>query len=110
LKEDQEQLARENRMRLQVQKIPVTLKIPVWKWQTLQKMARELKVESLTFFEEPLSYGCCVCPLDGKKCEAEKKRYAMRNDNNSTAMFDCFGALMRWLLWEDGEDEGISER
>jgi hypothetical protein len=64
-----------------------------------------MKVESLRFFDSPLSYGCCICPLDGKKCEAEKKQYAMLNADNSVAMFDCYGALMRWLLWEEVEDE-----
>jgi hypothetical protein len=73
-------------------------------------MAREMKVESLTFFEGPLSFGCCICPLDGKKCETEKKRYAMWNADNSVAMFDCFGALMRWLLWEEVENENSGEQ
>jgi hypothetical protein len=63
-------------------------------------MARELKVTSLTFIEKPISWGCCLCPLDGKLCEEEKAHHAMRNPDNSVAMFDCFGALMRWLFWE----------
>jgi hypothetical protein len=52
-----------------------------------------------------MSDGCCICPLDGKKCEAEKKRYGMRNHNGSVAMFDCYGALMRWLFWEEEDGE-----
>jgi hypothetical protein len=66
-------------------------------------MAQAMKVESLIFFSQPISFGCCICPLDGKRCEEEKRRYAMLNANNSVAMFDCYGALMRWLLWEDTE-------
>jgi hypothetical protein len=62
----------------------------------LQKMAREMKVESLTFIERPLSFGCCVCPLDGSKCEEEKSRYGKQ----AAFLFDCYGALMRWLFWE----------
>jgi hypothetical protein len=64
-------------------------------------MARTLGVESVTFIEKPISWGCCLCPLDGKKCEDEKRWHAMRNPNNSVARFDCYGALMRWLLWEE---------
>jgi len=57
----------------------------------------------LTFIEKPMSWGCCLCPLDGKKCE-EEKRHAIRNPNNTVAVFDCYGALMRWLFWGDELD------
>jgi hypothetical protein len=70
------------------------------KWQALQKLARLLDVENLTFIEKPMSWCCGLCPLDGKKCEEEKRLRAMRNPDNTVSSFDCYGALMRWLFWE----------
>jgi hypothetical protein len=49
-----------------------------------------------------------VCPLDGKKCEEEKQRYAYFSADGNTSHFDCYGALMRWLFWneENGGSHG----
>jgi hypothetical protein len=60
-----------------------------------------MKVNSLKFFNEPFSWDCSICPVKGKRCEGEIKQYARQNNDGSVARFDCYGALMRWLLWED---------
>ena len=85
----------------EMEPVAITLVVSAEKWARLQEMAQGLKTESLKFIEEPMSWGCCVCPLDSKKCEKEKAQHAMRNPDNSVARFDCYGALMRWLFWED---------
>jgi hypothetical protein len=46
-----------------------------------------------------------MCPLDGKKCEEEKRHLAYFSSNGSVSHFDCYGALMRWLFWEDKEND-----
>jgi hypothetical protein len=52
----------------------------------------------LRFIESPAFWGCCVCPVDAQKCGVRKRRDASRR------VFDCYGALMRWLFWEDNEN------
>ena len=85
----------------EAQTIPVTFNVPKAKWQALQKLAKTMKVDSLKYFNKPISWDCSICPLKGEKCEDEKKSHARANNfDGSVARYDCYGALMRWLLWE----------
>jgi hypothetical protein len=58
-----------------------------------------MKTPHLQFIEAAPPFGCCVCPVDNKKCEAEKRQQASCNNH-----FDCYGALMRWLFWGDKDE------
>ncbi|GHU66552.1 hypothetical protein FACS189447_07650 [Spirochaetia bacterium] len=83
-------------MKAAAQKVQITLQLSAAKYRLIQDIAREMKVESLTFFNSPSfvqkELKCSICQKFLSIC------------NNDKRNLNCYNAVMCYLF-EEAENE-----